>query len=148
QLQQLRQRYPEVIFRGMLVGDPLAAAYRGADVFVLPSKTDTFGNVLVEAVASGLPRAAYDATGPRNTLSADPALGAVDDDLSEAVDLALQAPGTRASIHDCTVTAYSWKKSRFECPRPFSGVDAMSRETTLRNVFVSDLHIGYEGADI
>ncbi|MEL6648474.1 MAG: glycosyltransferase, partial [Pseudomonadota bacterium] len=101
---------PDVTFRGMLVGDPLAAAYREADVFVFPSKTDTFGNVLLEAIASGLPCAAYDVTGPRDILSADPALGAVDDDLSQAVKRALKAPGTRASRHAYAVKTYSWEK--------------------------------------
>ena len=110
QLPQLRKRFPEVTFRGMLVGEPLAAAYREADVFVFPSKTDTFGNVLLEAMASGLPCAAYDVIGPRDILSADPTLGAVDADLSQAVTKALKAPGTRAGRHDYTVTTYSWNK--------------------------------------
>ncbi|MEO0894118.1 MAG: glycosyltransferase family 1 protein [Pseudomonadota bacterium] len=109
-LQQLRRRYPDVTFRGMLVGDPLAAVYREADVFVFPSKTDTFGNVLLEAIASGLPCAAYDVTGPRDILSADPALGAVDDDLSQAIKRALKASGTRASRHAYAVKTYSWEK--------------------------------------
>lgn len=110
QLPQLRRRHPEVTFRGMLVGEPLALAYREADVFVFPSKTDTFGNVLLEAMASGLPCAAYDVTGPRDIISADPVLGAVDEDLSQAVSRALRAPGTRAARHVFAAKKYSWKK--------------------------------------
>lgn len=109
QLAQLRRKYPQVEFRGMLVGEPLAAAYREADLFVFPSKTDTFGNVLLEAMASGLPSAAYDVTGPRDILTTDPSLGAVDDDLEHAVSRALTAPGTRASRAVYAVGTYSWK---------------------------------------
>ena len=110
QLQQLRQKHRNVTFRGMLTGEPLASAYREADVFVFPSKTDTFGNVVLEAMASGLPCAAYDVTGPRDIISANPMLGAVDDDLSKAVVRALEAPGTRAERHSFAVSTYSWER--------------------------------------
>ncbi|MGD9295475.1 MAG: glycosyltransferase family 1 protein [Roseobacter sp.] len=110
QLAALQRQYPDVVFRGLLVGEPLAEAYRQADVFVFPSKTDTFGNVLLEAIASGLPCAAYDVTGPRDIISGDPMLGAVDDDLSTAVARALAAPGRRQSRHEFAVKKYSWEK--------------------------------------
>jgi glycosyltransferase involved in cell wall biosynthesis len=63
-LKMLRQRYPDVRFLGALHGAPLAAAYSGADVFVFPSLTDTFGLVMVEALASGVPVAAFPVRGP------------------------------------------------------------------------------------
>lgn len=63
-LEALRRQYPEVTFAGRKSGAELAAAYASADVFVFPSRTDTFGLVLLEALASGLPVAAYPVTGP------------------------------------------------------------------------------------
>ncbi|PZQ64468.1 MAG: alpha-mannosyltransferase [Phenylobacterium zucineum] len=64
QLDELREKYPKVIFKGSKSGDELAAHYRCADVFVFPSLTDTFGLVILEAMASGTPVAAYPAPGP------------------------------------------------------------------------------------
>ncbi|WP_337827036.1 glycosyltransferase [Pseudonocardia sp. TMWB2A] len=64
----LEARYPDVLFLGALSGEELAAAYRSAQVFVFPSLTDTFGLVMVEALASGVPVAAYPVTGPTDVL--------------------------------------------------------------------------------
>jgi len=65
-LETLRQRLPQrnVVFTGFLFDDDLSAAYAGADVFVFPSTTDTFGNVVLEAMASGLPVVVADKGGP------------------------------------------------------------------------------------
>ncbi|MFO0447179.1 MAG: glycosyltransferase family 4 protein [Pseudomonadota bacterium] len=63
-LEDLRARYPEAIFTGYRYGAELAALLAGSDVFVFPSRTDTFGLVMLEALASGLPVAAYPVTGP------------------------------------------------------------------------------------
>ena len=63
-LEQLRARYPGVLFMGSKQGSELASTYTAADVFVFPSRTDTFGMVLLEAAASGLPVAAFPVTGP------------------------------------------------------------------------------------
>lgn len=108
QLAALRRRHPEVEFRGTLTGSALADAYRAADVFVFPSKTDTFGIVLIEALASGLPVAALNAPGPRDIIAGDPRLGAVDGDLAAAVRRALDAPGSRRERHLQTRDTYSW----------------------------------------
>jgi glycosyltransferase involved in cell wall biosynthesis len=62
---ELRGRFPEAIFTGYLSGLDLAAAYASADVFVFPSTTDTFGNVILEAQACGLPCVVSDQGGPR-----------------------------------------------------------------------------------
>ncbi len=97
-LARLRASYPEVVFLGRLMGEDLAAAYRSADCFVFPSKTDTFGLVVIEALACGTPVAAYPVQGPIDILGPDgrgtgavvaaPA-GAVCDSLEQAIAEAL-----------------------------------------------------------
>ncbi|MEL7049475.1 MAG: glycosyltransferase, partial [Pseudomonadota bacterium] len=82
-LSELRVRYPDVTFTGKMVGEDLAECYASADVFVLPSKTETFGIVLLEAMASGLPIAAYPVTGPIDLVIAGET-GILDDDLAAA----------------------------------------------------------------
>ncbi len=82
-LEELRQRYPEAVFLGSLAGEELAAAYRSADCFVFPSLTDTFGLVVIEALASGLPVACHPVAGPLDILGADGR--GVDGDLAEPV---------------------------------------------------------------
>ncbi len=71
-LTALRDRYqrPDVIFTGFLEGEELAVAYASADVFVFPSTTDTFGNVVLEAQASGLPVIVSNRGGPAETVVA------------------------------------------------------------------------------
>jgi glycosyltransferase involved in cell wall biosynthesis len=64
--QAIRKRLPDGLFEGFVVGDDLAVAYASADLFVFPSDTETFGNVTLEAMASGLPAVCADATGARS----------------------------------------------------------------------------------
>lgn len=64
----LAQKYPAVQFLGALSGEALTRAYAGSDVFVFPSRTDTFGLVLLEALACGLTVAAYPVEGPRDVV--------------------------------------------------------------------------------
>jgi len=64
QLEELKAKYPKVVFKGPKSGEELAAHYASADVFVFPSLTDTFGLVILEAMAAGTPVAAYPAPGP------------------------------------------------------------------------------------
>jgi glycosyltransferase involved in cell wall biosynthesis len=68
QLEELKAKYPEVVFTGSKSGEDLTAAYNSSDVFVFPSLTDTFGLVLLEAMACGTPVAAYPAPGPIDIL--------------------------------------------------------------------------------
>jgi glycosyltransferase involved in cell wall biosynthesis len=81
--QRLAERFPQVHWAGFRFGEDLARHYAAADVFVFPSRTDTFGVVMLEANASGLPVAAYPVTGPVDVVI-DGRTGALDDDLRNA----------------------------------------------------------------
>ncbi|MGN6271063.1 MAG: glycosyltransferase family 4 protein [Sphingomonas sp.] len=83
----LERRYPAAIFMGARFAGELASLYAAADVLVFPSRTDTFGLVMIEALACGTPVAAYPVTGPIDVLS--DAVGAVDDNLDAAIAAAL-----------------------------------------------------------
>ena len=87
----LEQKYPQVVFLGALQGERLAEVYASADVFVFPSRTDTFGLVLLEALASGLPIAAFPVSGPRDVIGSAP-VGVLSEDLREACLAALRIP--------------------------------------------------------
>jgi glycosyltransferase involved in cell wall biosynthesis len=88
QLAELRHRHHEVIFAGARFGEELAAYYASADVFVFPSLTDTFGLVMIEAMACGTPVAAFPVTGPLDVLTPG-VTGVMDDDLGQAAEQAL-----------------------------------------------------------
>lgn len=103
-LAELKARFPDVLFLGALSGEPLARAYAGADLFVFPSRTDTFGLVLVEAMASGLPVAAYPVPGPIDVV-ADSGAGVLDADLGAAVTAALRIPRAAAIAR---AAQFSW----------------------------------------
>ncbi len=107
QLAALRRRYPGVHFTGPLYGAALSRAYAGGDAFVFPSLTDTFGLVLLEALACGTPVAAFPVTGPIDVL-ADAAgrVGAVDADLGAAVRRALDGDRAACRAH---AERFSWR---------------------------------------
>ena len=88
QLPELNRRYPDVLFPGAKFGEELAAWYRSADVFVFPSRTDTFGLVLLEALASGVPVAAFHVPGPLDVVGMD-GPGVLGDDLGRAATAAI-----------------------------------------------------------
>ncbi len=106
-LPALRRAYPAVHFTGARFGAALASAYAGADVFVFPSLTDTFGLVLLESLACGTPVAAFPVTGPRDVL-ADAAgrIGALDTDLRRAALAALEADRAACRAH---AQLFSWR---------------------------------------
>jgi glycosyltransferase involved in cell wall biosynthesis len=79
----LAQRYPSAIFLGTKKGQELAGVYASADVFVFPSRTDTFGLVLLEALASGLPIAGFPVDSTRDVVAGAP-VAILDDDLRSA----------------------------------------------------------------
>jgi len=103
---ELEKRYPHVHFTGLKVGEELAKSYAQADVFVFPSLTDTFGNTILEALASGVPVAAYPVTGPFDIIGDDNEVGALDDDLKTACLTALSASREKARE---LALQYSWE---------------------------------------
>jgi glycosyltransferase involved in cell wall biosynthesis len=103
-LNRLKEKYKsDVMFLGEFSGKQLADIYRTADCFVFPSKNDTFGVVLIEALACGVPVAAYPVTGPIDILNEK--VGFMDNDLSYAVKKAL-----KLNREDCSNYAkkYDW----------------------------------------
>src|SRR5580692_9460291 len=110
---ELEARYPAARFLGALSGQALVEAYAGSDVFVFPSRTDTFGLVLLEALACGLSVAAYPVEGPRDVVGSEvpggAAVAVLDEDLRTACLKALEiahnsgSPSPRAFAE-----SYSW----------------------------------------
>ena len=104
-LAKLKAEFPKVHFTGVLNQGELATLYNAADVFVFPSRTDTFGLVLLEALACGCPVAAYPVTGPVDVIGASPA-GALDEDLRAACLRALTISRSVARRH---AERFSWE---------------------------------------
>ncbi|GAB4394868.1 MAG: glycosyltransferase family 1 protein [Kiloniellaceae bacterium] len=100
----LEAEYPDVLFVGAKQGEDLAAHYASGDVFVFPSRTDTFGLVMLEAMASGLPVAAYPVPGPLDIVDGV-GVGALNEDLGLAVGEAIRVPRERCREH---ALKYSW----------------------------------------
>lgn len=103
----LQKRYPAVKFMGQLENGQLAGHLAASDVFVFPSLTDTFGIVQLEALASGVPVAAFPVTGPKDVISNHP-IGALDTDLRSACLAALDI--SREACRNFAL-GYSWEKS-------------------------------------
>lgn len=132
-LAELRARYPHVHFLGKQTGEALAAAYAGADVFVFPSRTDTFGLVIIEALSCGTPVAAYPVAGPADIVTER--AGALDEDLDQAIAAALMreradaaALGARYSWQSCTgqfVKALTFVPAR-PAPGPMHGAPGLA----------------------
>ncbi len=103
-LATLKRRYPEVRFVGPRDGEELASYFAAADVFVFPSRTDTFGLVILEALASGVPVAAFPVPGPLDVIG-DSDIGVLDEDLGRAVSRALAIDPARCREF---ALAHSW----------------------------------------
>ncbi len=107
----LEARYPEAHFLGLRAGRALADIYASADVFVFPSRTDTFGLVMLEAMAAGVPVAAFPVTGPKQIIT-DPCCGVMDEDLGRAARAALhlsrEACRAHAARHTMAASARSF----------------------------------------
>jgi glycosyltransferase involved in cell wall biosynthesis len=110
----LEEAYPQAIFLGERHGEALAEIYAAADVFVFPSRTDTFGLVLLEALASGLPVAAFPVKGPRDVIG-DAPVGVLDQDLRSAclaaLDISRQACVEFAANHTWEASARAFVDS-------------------------------------
>ncbi|MDY7096604.1 MAG: glycosyltransferase family 1 protein [Pseudomonadota bacterium] len=119
----LERRFPDAVFLGKRTGLELAACYANADVFVFPSKTDTFGLVMIEALASGTPVAGYRVPGPLDILT--PEVGAMADDLDEAIAKALTLDRSTCAKF---ASHYTWEAAT----RQFlSGLVALKEEETV-----------------
>lgn len=119
----LAARYPDVLFTGYLTGADLAAAYAASDVFVFPSLTDTFGLVILEALACGVPVAAFEVTGPRDILPPGvSAVGAIGPDLRRNILAALRGDRAACRAH---AARFTWEA----CARMF--LDALTRAQNM-----------------
>ncbi len=121
---QLERKYPKIVFTGAKFGDDLARHYAAADVFVFPSLTDTFGNVLLEALACGVPVAAFPVPGPLDVIGNSGA-GVLDNDLRKASLEALKIPREQALAH---AARYTWD----ECVRIFLEAGAEPAKITAQ----------------
>ena len=105
--ERLERQYPSVMFVGYRRGKALAEVYANADVFVFPSKTDTFGLVMIEAMACGVPVAAYPVVGPIDIVT-DPEVGSLDEDLTPAIRRALHDGRAGACIRHAST--FTWER--------------------------------------
>lgn len=121
-LDAFRQAYPGIHFLGKHTGEDLAELFASADVFVFPSLTDTYGLVMLEALASGTPVAAYPTTGPIDVLA--PQCGVMDEDLKRAIEAALKL--NRTACRDYA-QAFSWTA----CAQTFLSALAPIQPVTL-----------------
>ncbi|MEJ0064272.1 MAG: glycosyltransferase [Caulobacteraceae bacterium] len=101
--EMLQTRHPDVLFTGYKSGEDLARCYADADVFVFPSLTETWGGVMVEALAAGTPLAGFNAPGPKDL---DPSVAAVGDDLRAACLDALTLDRAAARAY---AERFSWR---------------------------------------
>jgi len=106
-LKAMKAAYPAVHFLGARHGEDLARLFASADAFVFPSRTDTFGLVLLEALASGTPVAAYPVTGPIDVIGKAP-VGVLDNDLRAAALKALEVSRDASRAY---AEQFSWAKS-------------------------------------
>jgi glycosyltransferase involved in cell wall biosynthesis len=107
QRRELQRRFPDAVFTGTKSGSELASYYQRSDVFVFPSRTDTFGLVIAEAMACGTPVAAYPVRGPIDVVK-DPAAGVLDQDLGAAAMSALTLDRDRVARYGAK---FSWEHS-------------------------------------
>lgn len=100
----LEAKFPQAHFLGKKTGIELAGCYAGADVFVFPSRTDTFGLVMIEALACGTPVAAFPVAGPLDIVTHD--VGALSEDLTRAIDAARYCDRARCAAYGAS---FSWE---------------------------------------
>ena len=125
--ERLERRYPACHFQGYRVGAELASRVAGGDVFVFPSRTDTYGLVMLEAMACGLPVAAYPVDGPIDVVR-DGTTGVLDEDLGSACRRALDLDRARCREY---ALERSWRRAtaEFECYLALRTRDTASAQT-------------------
>ena len=104
-LDKLKKEYPEAIFKGERTNGELASYFASSDVFVFPSKTDTFGIVIIEALKCGLPVAAYPVAGPKDIFNGTN-IGSLNNDLKKAALEALKSDRSACIEH---AKKYTWE---------------------------------------
>ena len=114
QRKELEARFPDAVFVGAKTGQELVSYYQMADVFVFPSRTDTFGLVLLEALACGTPCAAFPVSGPIDVIT-DPAVGVLSEDLRAAALAALELDRDAVRRY---AENFSWER----CSRQFMNI--------------------------
>mmetsp|Transcript_24888 Transcript_24888/g.27700 ORF Transcript_24888/g.27700 Transcript_24888/m.27700 type:complete len:190 (-) Transcript_24888:23-592(-) len=109
----LKTNFPDVKYLGWKYGEELAAIYRSADIFVFPSKWDTFGQVMVEAMASGLPVAGYEVIGPKDVVLSGKTGFLHPTNLTIAAEEALKLFGAHGNCKACRAHAekFSWEEA-------------------------------------
>ena len=131
-LEMLRRRYPLALFTGFKTGEDLARHLAAADVFVFPSRTDTFGLVLIEALACGVPVAAYPVQGPRDIIQ-NGVTGFLDEDLARA---ALAARALDPQRCRQQALRYTWSA----CTRQFlDALDSTTRRPPKASAMAEDI---------
>jgi glycosyltransferase involved in cell wall biosynthesis len=119
----LQAKFPQALFLGKRTGRALAGCYAGADVFVFPSRTDTFGLVMIEALACGTPVAAFPVPGPLDIVT--DRVGALSDDLARAIDAARYCERATCAAYGAS---FSWEAAT----RQFlTGLVALEEEQSL-----------------
>lgn len=130
--EMLMTKYPEAVFPGQKAGEELAELYADADVFVFPSRTDTFGLVMVEALASGVPVAAYPVAGPIDVVTM-PGAGVLHQDLHTAIKGALDTGDPAACVR--LAQTFTWENATSQLLAGLA--DAKPRSLTFRQARTS-----------
>lgn len=110
QRRELQEKFPQAVFLGSKYGDDLVRHYRAADVFVFPSRTDTLGLVMLEAMACGIPVAGFPVPGPQDVVGQS-AAGVLSEDLARAIE---QAIGIDPNVCRARALEHSWDQSAEE----------------------------------
>ena len=133
----LMRKYPQANFLGARQGEELAKTYAAADVFVFPSKTDTFGLVLLEALACGVPVAAFPVTGPRDVLGSA-SVGALNDDLRQACLAALRIPRQECAKF---AAGHSWDTSARAFIENMADIRSIPMEPDMMRYATGEAHL-------
>jgi len=128
--EDLKNRFKDTVFLGAKFGTELAQCYANADVFVFPSLTDTFGLVILEAMATGTPIAAFDAPGPRDILPGTKA-GIIGNDLKANIEAALKLDREEVAK---TAQNYTWRACAQEFFHNLDPVPLMERRKIWQRV--------------